>query len=50
MEASEINILQIILNSGIVVKFVLILLIVLSVISWAVIFLKRRAIGNLKKK
>ena len=48
MEASEINILQIILDSGIVVKLVLIILILMSVVSWAVIFLKRRAIGNLK--
>ena len=49
MEVSEINILQIILDSGIVVKSVLLLLIFLSIVSWAVIFLKRRAIGNLKK-
>ena len=49
MEGSEINILQIILSSGIVVKLVLILLLVMSVVSWAVIFLKRRSMNNLKK-
>ena len=49
MEKHELDILQIILSSGIVVKLVLLLLILMSVISWAVIFLKRRAIKNLKK-
>ena len=49
MEQNELDILQIILDSGIVVKLVLILLILMSVLSWAIIFLKKRAVGNLKK-
>ena len=49
MEQQELNILQIILDSGIVVKIVLLLLILMSVVSWAVIFLKRKATRNLKK-
>ena len=49
MEKHELDMLQIILSSGIVVKSVLLLLILMSVASWAIIFLKRRAIRNLKK-
>ena len=41
MEGSELNILKILLESGWVVKFVLLLLVLSSVVSWAIIFLKR---------
>jgi len=46
VNANELDILQILLNSGFVVKFVLILLIICSVYSWAVIFNKYK---DLKK-
>jgi biopolymer transport protein TolQ len=45
----ELDILKIIWESGIVVKFVLLLLIVASLLSWAIVFKKRSAIKELKE-
>jgi biopolymer transport protein TolQ len=46
----DMNILVILLNSGIVVKVVLILLIMASVLSWAIIFQKRKAFKKVEKE
>lgn len=44
----NLDIMQIIWQSGFVVKFVLLLLIVASVVSWAIIFKKKKLINELK--
>ena len=49
MGENELNILQIILESGFVVKSVLFMLLFSSIVSWAVVFLKRRVIKELEK-
>jgi biopolymer transport protein TolQ len=44
------SILSIILNTGLMVKFVLLILLIFSVISWAIIFLKLRTYRKIKKE
>lgn len=44
----EMDILKIILESGLVVKAVLLLLILSSVVSWAIVLMKRNLISNLE--
>ena len=50
MESTDLNIWHIILESGLVVKAVLILLIVFSIASWAIVFLKRKAFKDNDQK
>lgn len=45
----EINLIKIILESGLVVKAVLLLLIVASIFSWTIIFKKKKKYGEVKK-
>lgn len=47
MEGGELSILRVILDSGLVVKFVLLLLVVASVASWAIIFSKRKTLNGM---
>ncbi len=47
MQATELDILHIILQSGLVVKSVLLSLIIASIISWAVVLKKNRSESNL---
>lgn len=49
MNSGELDILQILLQSGIVVKLVLLILIACSVLSWAIIFQKRKALKKVEK-
>lgn len=49
MASGELDILQILLQSGIVVKSVLLILVVCSVLSWTIIFQKRKALGQVAK-
>jgi len=44
------NILSMILNTGVMVKFVLLLLLIFSVVSWAIIFLNSAAIIESKRE
>lgn len=44
------NILSMILNTGVMVKFVLLLLLIFSVVSWAIIFFKLRSYYRIKKE
>jgi len=44
------NLFSMILNAGFVVKFVLLLLFVFSVISWAIIFMKYLNYRKIKKE
>lgn len=44
------SVLQMILDAGLMVKFVLLLLLVFSVVSWAIILVKRRSIKKVKKE
>lgn len=46
MNSGELDILTILLQSGIVVKSVLLILIACSVLSWAIIFQKRKALNK----
>lgn len=46
MNSGELDIITILLQSGIVVKSVLIILIACSVLSWAIIFQKRKALNQ----
>ena len=48
MEPAQLDILAIILESGLVVKGVLILLILASVFSWAIVFIKRKILSELE--
>ncbi len=45
---NELDILKIILDSGYVVKGVLILLIIASILSWAIVLMKRKLFSNLR--
>lgn len=49
MDGSNLNMLEIILNSGIVVKVVLLLLIGASILSWAIIFHKRKVLRDVEE-
>lgn len=49
MEGGELSILKIILDSGLVVKLVLLMLIAASIASWAIILAKRRELVAIKK-
>ena len=44
------DIVQMILNAGLMVRFVLLLLLFFSVTSWAIIFYKYRLIGKARKE
>lgn len=44
----QMDILEILLSSGVVVKIVLILLLLASVLSWAIIFLKKRTLSKVE--
>ena len=44
------SILSMILDAGVIVKFVLLLLLLFSVISWAIIFMKYRSIKKVKRE
>ena len=44
------SLLSMILDAGLMVKFVLLLLFIFSVVSWAIIFLKYRYYRNIKKE
>lgn len=45
----ELDIFKIILESGLVVKGVLLLLIIASVLSWAIVLMKRKVLGEFQK-
>lgn len=49
MEASGLDIFEILLQSGPVVKLVLLLLVFCSVLSWAIIFQKKKVIDQIEK-
>lgn len=49
MEHRSLDIIAIILASGWVVKTVLLLLIIASIVSWAIVFLKKRQLAKLKE-
>ncbi|EQC49053.1 putative protein TolQ [Bacteriovorax sp. BSW11_IV] len=49
MEHKSLDIIAIILASGWVVKFVLFLLILASIVSWAIVFLKKRQLARLRE-
>jgi len=49
MEAGGLDIFQILLQSGIIVKFVLLVLVACSVLSWAIILQKKKVITNIEK-
>ena len=49
MEGTNLNMLDLMLQSGIVVKVVLILLVGASILSWAIIFQKRKVIRNIEE-
>jgi biopolymer transport protein TolQ len=44
------SLLGMVLNAGLMVKFVLLILLIFSVVSWAIIFLKYRYYRNIKKE
>jgi biopolymer transport protein TolQ len=44
------SILSMVINAGLMVKFVLLILFIFSVVSWAIIFLKYRAYRKIKKE
>lgn len=44
------NILDLVLHAGLIVKIVLLILLIFSVVSWAIIFYKFRLIGKAKKE
>jgi biopolymer transport protein TolQ len=46
----EMNILLILLNSGIVVKIVLILLVIASILSWAIVFQKKKTFAKIEEE
>ena len=50
MAHTDINIIHIFLNAGIVVQFVLLLLLFFSITSWAIILIKARTIGRAFKE
>ena len=49
MEAGGLDIFQILLQSGVVVKFVLLLLLASSVFSWAIILQKKKVLQAIEK-
>jgi len=49
VQSAELDILQIILESGFVVKAVLISLIIASVVSWAIVFKKKKVLANMSE-
>lgn len=49
MEAGQLDIVKIILDSGFVVKSVLVLLILSSVVSWAIVLFKKKTYSNFAK-
>lgn len=50
VETLELNILEIIWNSGLVVKLILLILIVASIVSWAIVLIKKKIIRGYNKR
>lgn len=50
MSTTDINVVEIFLNAGLVVQMVLVLLLLFSITSWAIILIKIRAIGKALKE
>ena len=46
MRATDINVLEIFFNAGLVVQLVMLLLLLFSICSWAIILIKFRMIGR----